>query len=83
MINKKQAKKIRKHFDKMICRIEYDTPSNKCVLLNVGKAEAFLKALKLAEAVDTFTAEEMQGEIWEAEQQAYKNARKSSAMEEA
>lgn len=83
MLKRKQAKKIRKHFDKMINRIEYATPSNRNVLLNVGKAEAFLKALKLTEAVDVFTAGEMQSEIWEAEQQAYKNARKNSAMDEA
>ncbi len=81
MLNKKQAKKVRKHFDKMVCRIEYATPRNKSILFNVGKAESFIKALKLAEVIDAFTAEEMASEVLEAEQNAYKNARKASDMD--
>jgi len=81
MLNRKQAKKVRKHFDKMVNRIEYATPSNRNILFNVGKAKSYIKALKLAEVIDAFTAEEMSEEVYEAEQTAYKNARKASAMD--
>ncbi len=82
MLNKKQAKRISKHFDKMVYRIEYATPKNRSIILNVSKAESFIKALMLAEAIDVFTAEGMKNEVFEAKRKAYKNVNKESATDE-
>ena len=72
MLKRKQAKKIANYFEKLVIRIETAEPKKETIILNIGKAEMFVKALKLAEAIDTFTAEEMKAAILEAEQEVYK-----------
>lgn len=79
MMSRKQAKKVSKHFEKMVCRIEQSGTKEKDLLINIGKAKSFIKALELAEVIDKFTEEEMKCEILDAEQTARKSERKANA----
>lgn len=71
MLKRKQAQKIESHFTKLIRKIE-TAKQKENIILNVARATSFIKALKLVEAIDTFTVETMRSEIFEAEQEAYK-----------
>lgn len=72
LLKRKQARKIEKHFEKMTNRIRASEATNRTIMLNVAKAESFVKALKLAEVIDVYTIEMMKAEICEAETEAYK-----------
>ena len=70
MLKKKTAKNVWKHFKTLIKKINRQE-KNDMVLLYEEKAQSFVKALELAEAIDYYTAQKMKGMIFEAEQNAY------------
>lgn len=70
MMKRKNAEKVRKHFAKMIEKIN-EADQNAMIILNIGRAESFIKALKLVEAIDCFTAEKMTTAVIEAEKEVY------------
>ena len=51
MLKRKQAKKIAKHFDKLIEELHKANKGNG-ILLSQARAESFVKALELAEVID-------------------------------
>lgn len=51
MLKKETAKKVQKHFTKLIKKISKANQNN-IILLNASKAKSFVKALELAEAID-------------------------------
>lgn len=71
MLKKKTAKNVWRHFTKLIKKISRQE-ENDTILLYMEKAQSFVKALELAEAIDYYTAQEMKRMIFEAEIRAYK-----------
>lgn len=71
MLKRKTAEKVQKHFAKLIDKIN-EANENAIIVLNIGRAESFIKALELVEAIDYYTAEKMKSATYEAEQDVYK-----------
>lgn len=70
MMKRKTAEKVQKQFAKMVEKIN-ESDQNSMIILNIGRAESFIKALKLVEAIDCFTAEKMTTAVIEAEKDVY------------
>lgn len=70
MMKRKNAERVQKHFAKLIDKIN-EADQNAMIVLNIGRAESFIKALKLVEAIDCFTAEKMETAVLEAEKEVY------------
>lgn len=78
ILRRKTAEKIQKKFAKMVDKIS-QSEENTIIVLNIGRAESFIKALKLVEAIDYYTAEKMTSAVYEAEQEVYKRINKQES----
>ena len=70
MMKRKTAERVQKHFAKLINKIN-EADQNAIIVLNIGRAESFIKALKPVEAIDCFTAEKMETAVLKAEKEVY------------
>lgn len=75
ILRRKTAEKIQKKFAKMVDKIS-QSEENTIIVLNIGRAESFIKTLKLVEAIDFYTADRMTSAIYEAEQDVYRRIKK-------